>query len=98
MEVEAEEAAEREEEAAAAAAATAAASGGAAALASGAGAGTSLPAPFTTRHLFAKATPALREGVLLPSAFHAAVLHAHAPATTMVQRTPRQESASDATA
>jgi hypothetical protein len=58
----------------------------------------SLPAPFTTSHLFAKATPALREGVLLPSAFHAAVLHAHAPATTMVQRTPRQESASDATA
>ena len=36
----------------------------------------SLPAPFPTRHLFAEATPALREGILLPSAFNAAVLHA----------------------
>ena len=40
----------------------------------------SLPAPFPTRHLFAEATPALREGILLPSAFNAAVLHALPPA------------------
>ena len=39
----------------------------------------SLPAPFPTRHLFAEATPALREGILLPSAFNAAVLHALPP-------------------
>ena len=39
----------------------------------------SLPAPFTTSHLLAEATPPLGEGVLLPGAFHAAVLHALLP-------------------
>ena len=49
----------------------------------------SLPAPFPTRYLFAEATPALREGVLLPSAFNAAVLHALPPAPGALKRSHR---------